>query len=111
MQPNLWFPVTRKERKQMKRGKEIMKHFHDVVFPDDTVAVVVGKPWDRTKYEYLFARGINAIPVELTDEQIDSLEEQVIVLRSTDPYHGFTVDVHIIEAKKFAELQRREKHG
>ncbi len=94
----------------MKRGKEIMKHFHNIVFPDDTVAVVVGKPWDRKKYEYLFMRGINAIPVELTDEQIDSLEEQVITLRSTDPHHGFPVDVHIIEAKKLEELQRGKKH-
>lgn len=109
MPPNLWFPVTKKDRERMKRGKEIMKHYHNVVFPEDTVTVIVGKPWDRRKYEYLFIRGINAIAIELTDEQIDMLEKEVIVSRSTDPYHGFPVDVHVIDAEEFAKFQR-EKH-
>lgn len=95
MPRSLMFPLTNKERKQMKGGKEIMKHFHDVVFPDDTVAVVVGKPWPPDKYNYLFARGIDAIPIELTDEQIDRLDVQVLVTTSTDPKHGFPVEVHI----------------
>lgn len=92
----------------MKRGKEIMKHYHHVVFPDDTVAVIVGKPWNRKKYEYLFIRGINAIAIELTDEQIDMLETEAFVSRSTDPRHGFPVEVHVVDAEKFAEFQRKK---
>ena len=105
----LMLPLTNKERKQMKKGKEVMKHFHDVVFPDDTVAVVVGKPWPPEKYNHLFARGINAIPIVLTDEQIDSLDDQAICSISTDPRHGFPVEVHIVCVEEYEKWLKKNK--
>ena len=78
----LWFPVTKQEREGMKKGNEVMKHYHDVIFLDDTMAVVVGMPFDRKKYNYLLAREIDIIPIVLTEEQIDRLEKEAIVHRS-----------------------------
>lgn len=103
----LWLPLTRRERKNMKKGKEIMKHYHDVIFPGDTVAVVVGKPWDRNKYEYLFPRGIDIIPIELTDEQIDRLDQEALVTTSEDPHHRFPVEVHIWDMKAFEKWKKK----
>ena len=105
----LMLPLTNKERKQMKRGKEVMKHFHDVVVPEDTVAVVVGKPWPPDKYNYLFQKGIDIIPIVLTDEQIDRLDSQALITTSTDPKHGFPVEVQIIATEEYEKWLKKNK--
>ncbi len=103
----IWFPLTEEEREAMKQGKEVMKHYHNVVFPEDTVAVIVGKGWKKSKYDYLLPRGIDIIPIHLTDEQIDSLQHGVLVGNLKDPTHGFPVEVNVVSAEKYAEFQRK----
>lgn len=104
---NLWFPVTEQEREELKAGKEILKHYHNVIFPDDTVAVVVGKPWDRSKYNYLLTRGIDIVPVELTDEQINLLDQQACVQKSKSPL-GFSVNVCILDMEEFKKWRLKK---
>ncbi len=101
----LWFPVTEKEREGMKKGVEVLKHYHDVLFPDDTIAVVMGMPFDRKKYDYLLPRGIDIIPIELTKEQIDQLADEALVSRSMGP-SGIPVQVHVIDAEEFKKWQK-----
>ena len=101
----LWFPVTKEDREGMKEGNEVMKHYHDVVFPDDTVAVIVGMPFDRKKYNYLLPRGIDIIPIELTEEQIDRLEKEAILSRSTGP-HNIPVEVHVVDAEELGRARK-----
>ena len=91
----------------MKKGNEVLKHYHDVLFPEDTIAVVVGLPFDRKKYEYLFPRGIDIIPIVLTEEQIDSLDEKAIIQRSVGP-SGIPVQTHIIDAEESEKWQKEK---
>lgn len=103
----LWFPITKEDREEMKMGKEVMKHYHDVVFPDDTVAVIVGMPFDRKKYNYLLPRGIDIIPIELTREQIDHLEKEALVSKSVGS-HQIIVEVHVIDAEEYEKWQKKK---
>lgn len=107
MSKPLWFPVTKEEREEMKKGNEMLKHYHDVVFPDDTIAVIVGKPFDRKKYNYLLPRGIDIISIELTMKQIDHLAEEALVSRSRGPT-GIPVEVHVIDTEEFEKWQKKK---
>ncbi len=104
----LWFPVSKKQREEMKKGNELLQHYHDVLFEGDTIAAVVGLPFDRKKYEYLFPRGIDVIPIVLTDEQIDSLDEEILIHRSVGP-SGIPVETRVIDTEEFAKWQKKKK--
>jgi hypothetical protein len=69
------------------------------------VAVVVGKPWIRSKYNYLLARGIDIVPIELTDEQIDLLDKQACMQISRSPL-GFSINVYVIDEEEFEKVKR-----
>jgi len=104
----LRFPVSKKQREEMKKGNELLQHYHDVLFEGDTIAVVVGLPFDRKKYEYLFPRGIDIIPIVLTEEQIDSLKEKMLIHRSVGP-SGIPVETHVIDTEAFKKWQERKR--
>uniref|UniRef100_A0A6M3LUW3 Uncharacterized protein n=1 Tax=viral metagenome TaxID=1070528 RepID=A0A6M3LUW3_9ZZZZ len=108
MSKPLWFPVTKKQREEMKKGVELLQHYHDVLFPEDTVAVVMGLPFDREKYNYLLARGIDIIPIELTKEQIDKLDDGALIQRSVG-LSGIPIQVHIVDTEEYAKFQRKAK--
>lgn len=103
----LWFPVTKEQREGMKEGREVMQHYHDVIVPNDTIAVIVGMTIDREKYNYLLPRGIDVVPLLLTEDQIDSLDKQAIVSRHVGPRSE--LDVHIVDEEEFKKW--REKNA
>jgi hypothetical protein len=94
----LIFPLTEQDRKDLKKGKEVMKHFHNILFPDDTIAVVASpKRLEKSDYEYLLLKGIDVCTVR-TDVKPDFWEklEEGVWMASYNTHHGFHLYVCII---------------
>ncbi len=105
----LLYPLTNREIKDLKEGRVLLKHYHNVHFPDDTLAVLLGKKIDRRKYDYLILRGINIAEqsIEPEEEFFDRLEKGVWMSRHGSP-EGLPIYITFLKQKFFEELTREK---
>lgn len=101
----LLYPITDREIKELKKGKVLLKHYHNVHFPEDTLAVLLGKKIDRRKYNHLILRGINIADqiIENETEFFNILEEGVWMSRQDSP-EGFPVYIAFLKQEFYEEI-------
>lgn len=103
----LLFPLTDEEMKELRKGKVLMKHYHNVHYPEDTLAILLGKKIEREKYNYLLPRGINIAEQPIEDEAkfFDMLEEGVWMSKQLSP-EGFPLYIAFLKQDFFEKLRR-----
>ena len=107
----LIFNLSKDERRKLKNKNHIIKHYHNVHFPDDTVAVVMGENIRKEQYEYLLKRGIDVCPIDITgkvSEFLGKLTESVAIQQSKSS-EGFPLYVMCIRQEDFEEIRRGVK--
>jgi len=105
----LLYPLTNREIKDLKKGTVLLKHYHNVHFPEDTLAVLLGKKIDRRKYDYLILRGIDIVGqhIENETEFFDKLEKEVWMSKHDSP-KGLPVYIAFLKQKFYEEITSKK---
>lgn len=101
----LFFPLSARELKQIRKGRTVKKHYHLPQIGIPTLQVLVATFKHRQEdYNYLMRKGISVTSIALDETNLETIERGDV---TTGSYPNF--NIHILTTTTLSRIQQAKK--